>query len=157
MYDIRLLLQTFFNSSCLNHLIKQVIRHFYFLLAVLSICQYQHISEGFEPLKPQSHRRCDCDAIALRLLKLTIAKKSQRPQEGFIKVATRSPIGRRTKSIVSSLLSMYKRQAATNLVAKRFYLSLRGRLGSVLIFITDYFPTVQPSVLCRKGQRFFAN
>ena len=77
-------------------------------------------------LKSRSHRQCDCNTIALRPQKLTIIKKSQRSQKGFIEVATRAPIGCRAKSIISSLLSMHKRLAATDLVAQRFHWSLRG-------------------------------
>ena len=35
-------------------------------------------------LKPRSHIACDCDAIALRPKKLTIAERSQRSRKGFI-------------------------------------------------------------------------
>ena len=77
--------------------------------------------------KLRSHRQCDCDAITLRPLKRTITKKSQRSQEGFIEVVMRSPIGRRTKSIASNLLSMHKRLAVTDFVAQSFHWSLRGR------------------------------
>ena len=77
-------------------------------------------------LKPWSHIACDCDSIALRPKNLTIAERSQRSQKGFIEVAKRSPIGRRTKLVASCLLSMHKRLTATNLVGQRFHRLPRG-------------------------------
>ena len=77
-------------------------------------------------LKPRSHISCDCDAIALQPKNLKIAERSQRSQKGFIEVAKRSPIGRRTKLVTSCLFSMHKRLTTTNLVTHRFHWSPRG-------------------------------
>ena len=49
--------------------------------------------------------------------------------------ATMSPIGRGTKSVANCLLSIHKRLAATDLVAQRFYWSLRGL--QVVLFLSQ--------------------
>ena len=55
---------------------------------------------------------------------MTTAETLQRSQQGFTKVAARSTIGRRSKSVIASLLSMHTKLAATDfdhrLVAKVF-------------------------------------
>ena len=58
--------------------------------------------------------------------KMTISERSQRSRKGFIEVAKRSPIGRRTKLVASCLLSMHKRLTVTNLVVQRFPWSPRS-------------------------------
>ena len=98
-------------------------------------------------VKPRSHIACDCDAIALQPKTLTIAERSQRSRKGFIEVAKRSPIGRRTKLVTSCLLSIHKRLTATNLVTQRFHWSPRG-----LMLVADLSPTVWRSVSPQKGR-----
>lgn len=65
-------------------------------------------------LKPRSHRACDRDATFLRLKKMAIAERFQKSHGGFIKVAARSRVGRRSNLVADRLLCMHKRLAATD-------------------------------------------
>ena len=85
----------------------------------LKLCLLLIITEIFTTLslKPQLHRQCDCDGTSLWSQILTIVKWLQRTLKGFNETTTRSPTSHETKSVVSCLLSMHKRQATTDLVA----------------------------------------
>ena len=78
-------------------------------------------------IKPRSNGACDPAATLPRLKndnRREVAEVAARFYKGRYKVAARSAIGCRTKSVTASILSMHKRLAATDfnrqLVAKVF-------------------------------------
>ena len=81
------------------------------------------LSFSMDSLKPRLHRQCEHDATCLRQTKL---RRLQRSQKGYSEVATKYQNSLETKLVASCLLSMQRRLAATDLVARRFYWSPRG-------------------------------
>lgn len=61
-----------------------------------------------------THRACQCAMKSPWLRKLTVAKRLQKSQWGFINVATRRSSGHRSELVEASLLSMHKRVCAAD-------------------------------------------